>query len=199
MKTVKTVKTMLSLAMLFAVFCSTQVRGDETKAAAKTVTVKLKSLELTLPTTWVKSDQVSSMRLATYEIPAAEGDTDKGELSVFSFPGGGGGVAANLERWIGQFSSTGRKLKVTQGTGKAKSSYYLADISGTFNKPVGPPILRKTQSAPGYRMLAAIIVMENEEVFYLKLTGPEETMKAQVDAFRSSFGGDEKKEKPFEF
>jgi len=80
----KTMKTMLSLAMLLAVFCSTQVRGDETKAAAKTVTVKLKSLELALPTTWVKSDQVSSMRLATYEIPAAEGDTDKGELSVFS-------------------------------------------------------------------------------------------------------------------
>ena len=184
MKTVKTMKTMLSLAMLLAVFCSTQVRGDETKAEAKTVTVKLKSLELTLPTTWVKSDQVSSMRLATYEIPAAEGDTDKGELSVFSFPGGGGGVAANLERWIGQFSSTGRKLKVTQGTGKAKSSYYLADISGTFNKPVGPPILRKTQSAPGYRMSAASMRYPGADWVLRRIGGPTGLLKVPLMSAR---------------
>lgn len=193
---VKSLKTLLPMLLLLSVVAA--VRAEDEKVQAETVSVKLQGLELKLPKTWAKSDTVSSMRLATYEIPVAEGDKDKGELSIFTFPGGGGGVAANLDRWVGQFSTKGRTMKVTQGTGNAKSTYYLADIAGTFNKPIGPPILRKTEAAEGYRMLAAIIVLENEDVFYLKLTGPDATIKAQSDAFRASFGGDAKTEKPYE-
>lgn len=193
---VKSLKTLLPMLLLLSVVAA--VRAEDEKVQAETVSVKLQGLELKLPKTWAKSDTVSSMRLATYEIPVAEGDKDKGELSVFTFAGGGGGVAANLDRWVGQFSTRGRTMKVTQGTGNAKSTYYLADIAGTFNKPIGAPILRKTEAAEGYRMLAAIIVLENEDVFYLKLTGPDATIKAQADAFRASFGGDVKTEKPYE-
>ncbi len=194
---VKTLKTLVPMLLLWLAVAA-PVRAYDDEVQAKTVSVMLKGLTLKLPTTWASSDTVSSMRLATYEIPASMGDKDKGELSVFSFPGGGGGVAANLERWVGQFSTKGRTMKVTQGTTDGKATYYLADIAGTFNKPVGPPVLRQTEAAEGYRMLAAIIVLENEDVYYLKLTGQDATIKAQTDAFRASFGGDAKQEKPYE-
>lgn len=165
--------------------------------APKVTEVKLKDLTLKVPETWKSVPSASSMRLATYSVPAAEGDKEEGELSVFNFGGGGGDVASNLSRWIGQFGGEGRSSKVTKGK-SGDNEYYLADISGTYNKPVGPPILRKTESAPGYRMLAAIVVLEEKGVYYLKLTGPDATIKAQADAFRASFGGDAKSETDYE-
>ena len=45
------------------------------------------------------------MRKASYEVPRAKGDSEDGELAVFYFgPGQGGGIDANVERWIKQFS-----------------------------------------------------------------------------------------------
>ena len=40
-----------------------------------------------------------SMRLASFNVPYAEGYAD---LSITSFPGKSGGVAANVNRWLGQ-------------------------------------------------------------------------------------------------
>ena len=48
----------------------------------------------------------SAMRKASYEVPRAKGDSDDGELAVFYFgPGQGGGIEANVDRWVKQFSN----------------------------------------------------------------------------------------------
>ena len=47
-------------------------------------------------------------------------------------------------------------------------------------------------------MLGVILELEDKGVYYLKLTGPDATIKAQADAFRKSFGGDAKSETDFE-
>lgn len=166
-------------------------------ADVKTTDVKVKDMTLKVPETWKQKPNSSNMRLATYEIPAADGDAENGELTIFSFGGGGGGVGANLTRWIGQFGTDGRTSKVTKGKA-GDNDYYFADIAGVYNKPVGPPILRKTKPTPGYRMLGVILVLEGKGVYYLKLTGPDATIKAEADIFRASFGGDRKSEKDFE-
>ena len=162
--------------------------ADEPAKAGDVTTVKLKDLTLQLPKSWSESDLKSSMRLATYEIPAAEGDKEKGELAISTFPGGGGGVDQNLARWVDQFDAKGRTSVIKKGKA-GENEYYIADLSGTYKKSVGPPILRKTEPAPGYRMLAVILVMKNEEVYFLKLTGPDKTIKAQAETFRKTFGG----------
>jgi gluconolactonase len=83
--------------------------------------------------------------------------------------------------------------------GKAGANeYYIADISGTYQKSVGPPILRKTEPAPNYRMLGVIVVLPSEEVYFLKLTGPDATVKAQAETLRKSFGGKSEGEEDFE-
>lgn len=170
----------------------------EGKKAEETVTVEIGGLELKLPKSWKQSDATLPMRLATFATPAAEGDEEKGELVLSSFPGGGGGVDANISRWIGQFNPEGRDADVRQGKA-GKNDYFIANISGTYLKPDGPPILRKTKEAPGYRMAAVILNVEGKAVYFLKLTGPDGTVAAQIDALRASFGGNIESEKAYEF
>lgn len=169
----------------------------EEKKQEETVEVTLKDLELVLPKSWSKSDVVNNMRLATYDIPAAEGDREKGELTISTFPGGGGDVAANLERWIGQFAADGRESVIKEGKA-GDNVYYLAEISGTYKKSVGPPIAGRTEPKEGYRMLGVILSIEGKGVYFLKLTGPDATVKAQCDTLRASFGGKADDEKDYE-
>jgi len=165
-------------------------------APTKTTDVTLKALTLKVPETWKKSAKQSSMRLATFDIPAATKGGEKGELAIYSFPGGGGSVEANISRWIGQFDSKGRESKVTVGKA-GDHEYHLVELTGTYNQPVGPPIRRQTKPVPDSRMLGVILTLDSG-VYYLKMTGPDETVKAQADALRKSFGGDAATEKESE-
>ncbi len=55
---------------------------------------------------------------------------------------------------------------------------HIVDIPGTFAEQVGGPFAGgKVTQRPDYRMLAAIIVGKDAEV-YIKLTGPAKTVEA---------------------
>jgi hypothetical protein len=162
----------------------------------KTTDVMLRELTLKVPDTWKKAASQSSMRLATFEIPAATDDGGAAELAIYNFPGGGGSVEANISRWIGQFESKERESKVTVGKA-SEYEYHFVEVTGTYNQPVGPPIRRQTKALAGSRMLG-VILAQDSGVYYLKMTGPDETVKAQTDALRKSFGGDAATEKESE-
>ena len=165
--------------------------------AVETTAVTIKDLTLNLPKSRSSVKSSSSMRLGTFNTPIAEGDQEPGELTIFSFAGGGGDVGSNISRWVGQFNSDGRTATVKKG--KAESNtYYIVDVAGTYKRSVGPPIQQKTEPVEGFRMLGVILELEDKGVYYLKLTGPDATIKAQADAFRKSFGGDAKSETDFE-
>ncbi len=171
---------------------------DDKKKPEETIDVKIADLDLKVPKSWKQSDAPRAMRLATFEIPAAEGDKEKGELAVSSFPGGGGGIDANISRWVGQFSAEGRAAEVHQGKA-GKNEYFLVNISGTFGKTSGPPFGSKTTPTPGQRMIGIILNLEGKNVYFLKLTGPDATVAAQKDAIRASIGGEADSEKEYEF
>jgi hypothetical protein len=168
----------------------------ETKNA-KTTAVKLSDkVTLKVPSSWNQVKPSSSFRKAQFSIPAVKGDKMPAELAVFSFGGAAGGVDANVKRWINQFEPEGRKAKVVMGDAKA-GKYVLADISGTYNMPVGPPIRRQTKAMPGSRVLA-VILAAGKEVYFLKMSGPDKTVAAQADALRTSFGAEKSKEKNYQ-
>ena len=149
---------------------------------------------LHVPGDWKKEQPSSRMRALQFGIPASDGDQRPAELAVFNFKGGGS-VDQNIKRWIDQFDAKGRKQELFEGK-TASGSYWIADISGTYNKSIGPPILRKTQSEPGSRVLAMIVTGE-QGVLYLKLAGPEKTVAAQAAQMRTIVGADLKAEKPY--
>jgi gluconolactonase len=172
--------------------------ADGTATAAKTREVVVSppgmegGLKLQVPETWKQAEPQSRLRLAEFQVPAAEGDTQPVELAVFSFGGGGGGVQANIQRWIGQFNAEGRKQQILIGKAE-QGQYVFVDISGTYNMPDGPPILQKTKPLPDARMLAVIIGTE-KNVFYLKMTGTAKSVTPQLENFRNAFGADKSTE-----
>ncbi|QDV52480.1 hypothetical protein [Gimesia fumaroli] len=182
------------LALSLAIYACTVEAADK---AEKTNEVKIKDITLKVPASWKSAPPSNNLRLAQFEIPAVKGDKEPAELVISSFGGTGGGVSANITRWIGQFASEGRKVKVTQGESK-DGKYVFADLTGTYNKSIGPPFLRKTKAVPDSQMLGVILAVEGKAYYFLKLTGPKKTVSSVVDEFRASFGANAKEEKPFE-
>ena len=125
------------------------------------------------------------MRAASYTIPAAPGDSEGGECIVYYFgPGQGGGVDANVQRWIGQFEAPagGSADKLAKRSEKSVNGLEvtLLDLSGTYLfKPF--PMAPQATKKPGYRMIAAIVQGKDAPVFF-KLTAPAKTaVQAEAD------------------
>ncbi|MCH5376325.1 MAG: hypothetical protein JJ992_20335 [Planctomycetes bacterium] len=165
-------------------------------SAEESKEVEVKAIKLQVPESWEQQPASNRLRLAQFAIKPVEGETEA-EIVVYSFGGGGGGVTANVGRWVKQFEAEGREVKVVQGKAPA-GEYVLVDIAGTYNKPVGPPIRQQTERTPDSRMLAAIIQIPNEGNYFLKLTGGKKTVEKQVENFRKSFKADKDSEKPYE-
>jgi hypothetical protein len=153
--------------------------------AEETSEVTIDKLKFTMPNSWKQAEVSNAMRLAQYSIPAKEGDSEPGELVIF--PPFGGTAQANIQRWIDSFEPKDRTVKTTKGT-TPQGDYIFVELTGTYRKPDGPPILRKTVPAPGYRMQAVIFTAKGGGNYFFRLTGPDKTVAAQSDAFRTSFG-----------
>lgn len=166
----------------------------EEKPAA-TVEVKAGELKLQVPGAWESKPPSNNLRLAQFNVPAAEGDAAGAEVVVF--PPFGGSIGANIQRWVGQFEADGRELKMLQGAVE-QGKYVLVELKGTYKKPIGPPIQQKTEATPGSKMLAVIFQSKAGGNYFLRLVGPEKTVDANAAAFRKAFGGDAAKEEKYE-
>jgi len=176
--------------LLTALLACSRVHAEETKE------VEIKEVKFQIPDSWKKQEPKNNVIAASFEIKPVEGE-DAAEMTVSAFGNSGGGVPANVSRWVSQFEAEGRKVTVTQGK-SAVGDYVLVDLKGTYNKPIGPPIRRQTKRTPESRMLGAIIAVEGKGNYFLKLTGGQKTIEKQVENFRKSFKADKDSEKPYE-
>jgi hypothetical protein len=133
----------------------------------------------TAPSRW-DAKPASGMRAATYNIPAAKGDSEGAECAVFANLGGG--VEANINRWIGQFEKTdgspNQKKETINGL-----PVTTVDVSGTF-KGGGPMMGQSGGPKAGYRLLGAIVEGPEGDVFF-KLTGPAKTIASAESEFQA--------------
>lgn len=160
------------LAALLVVAATT---ADE----AKTQTISADGLSFQAPESWAKSKPTSSMRKAQLTAPAAKGDADKTELVMFVFPGGAGGVQANVDRWRSQFKDAdGKAPAVETKTVKGKNTDVTrVETSGTFTDS-----LNRIGPKPGYHLLGAIVTTRDAG-YFLKMVGPEKSMAEAEGAF----------------
>ena len=163
---------------------------------SKTKKVKLQDIQLEVPVGWKQQQPTSRLRAGQFQLPAVATDKEGAELVVYFFGGAGGGGDANMKRWIGQFAAQGRKVTMTSGK-SAQGPYYLAEITGTYNKPIGPPIRQQTKATAGSKMVAVILMVKGKGNYFLKLTGPEKTVSAATGALRKGFGGNKSNEKAY--
>ena len=134
------------------------------------------------PAGWERVESSSAMRKATYKVPHAKGDKEDAELAVFNFPGSGGGVDANVDRWVKQFEGVAPgDVKRSKETVNGLTVHRVEIPSGTFQSgmPGGP-----TEPKPKWGMLGAIVEAPGGNWFF-KLTGPEKTVRAAAGGFSS--------------
>ena len=142
--------------------------------------VEIGAMCLTAPDDWVRREPGSQFLLTEFALPKVAGAAEDGRLTVSS---AGGSVEDNLTRWKGQFG--GKPEKESQETiDVAGVKITVVDYTGTFSDQRGPfaPVTPKA----GYRMLAAIIPLDNQ-LFFVKGYGPEQTLAAHADKIRGFF------------
>ena len=156
-------------------------------AAAHGTAPAASGLKYTAPTDWISEQPTSSMRQAQYRLPKEQGDPEDAELVVFYFQGGGGGVQANIDRWIGQFTKGDGSPATDAAKTSKKESHNIpitiVDLSGTYMAGMGP-MLAETKAKPNFRMLAAVAEAPSGPWFF-KLTGPAKTVAKWENSFRS--------------
>ncbi len=176
------------LAILGGCFPTICCWGQETvtkeqgaAAVVDSVALGTSGASLRVPRGWVRKEPRSEMIAAEFAIPKVAGDSEDGRLTIMS---AGGSIDANIQRWLGQFTAAAGETLVPKLEKKsiADQEVHLIDISGTYQDssrgPFGPKVER-----PGYRMLAAIIVLKQGGQHFVKFYGPQATIAQAAPSF----------------
>ncbi len=144
-------------------------------------------LTYTTPHGWQSEPPSSSMRVAQFVLPHAAGDPADADLVVYYFGGQGGGVEANIQRWIAQMQqrdgkpSTGVAKRETKTVNGLKVT--LIDVSGTYTAEMMPGSAAHHDNA-NYRMRAGVVETPAGP-YFLKLVGPAPTVAKWDQAFNA--------------
>jgi len=134
-----------------------------------------------LPEGWTAAPPASPMRMAQATIPGPGGPA---ELVVFHFgPGGGGGVDANIERWIGQVDAGAEPERGSFVSDGLRVTW--VDVAGTL-QPSGMG-MGPAEPQPGSRLLGAVVEGPGGPWFF-KATGPAATLAAARQRFLDMLG-----------
>ena len=139
--------------------------------------VRLGSMVMTAPDGWQRKQPRSpQITLAEFSLPAAEGDTNGGRLTISHV---GGNIDALMDYWRRQF--IGNPTEEPQETKEISGvSVVVVGLSGTFSGQ-RQESETATQHA-GHRMRAAIFSVGSRP-FVVKCVGPKKTMANSEDAF----------------
>jgi hypothetical protein len=142
-------------------------------------------LKFRVPAGWVEEERTSSMRVAQYRLPKAEGDTEDASVVLYYFgQGQGGSVTANIDRWIAQMKQPdGSPVKGAKDEHLEPNGLKVTtvDLSGTYVAETAPGS-GTFNNKPDYRLRAAVIETPNGN-YYLKLIGPQKTVTQWNDSF----------------
>jgi hypothetical protein len=166
---------------LFIMAC----KSDKETSGSEEVTQK-PGLNYQVPEGWISEEPESVMRKAQFRLPGINGYNDA-SMSVFVFPGTGGTVDANLQRWFGQFEqpdgSPSAEKAVIEKQIVNNLSVTVVYLTGTYLKSVTPRMMgREVEEEPESAMLAAIVETDKNPWFF-KAVGPQKT----IDHWRTSF------------
>jgi len=130
---------------------------------------------------WIRQQVSSPMRAGQLTYDHKDENLKDVDLVIYFFGAGqGGGIQANIDRWIGQFEGTPKYTIDKKDLGGKEVTFLEA--SGTYMESMGGPFSSSKTAQPDFTMLAAILPSDQGAVF-LKLTGPN----ASVEALKEDF------------
>ena len=127
-------------------------------------------MKFEIPADWEEQSLSSTVLLAEYALPGTAG---AGRLTLSTM---GGGTAANIDRWKDQFrrGPGDPEPKESQITVAGKVAA-LVEANGTFTD-----MFDKRQRS-NWQLLGVAIPIDGEHNYFVKLTGPRETVEARRD------------------
>lgn len=125
----------------------------------------------------------NAMRKASYVVPHAAGDTEDGELAVFYFgPSEGGGIDANVQRWVKQFADVKPDdVKRADREANGLRQHTVEIDRGTFD--AGQMAMGPAKGPKKDYALQGAIVEAPSGAYFFKMTGPAKTIAAARPEF----------------
>ncbi|WP_146390673.1 gluconolactonase [Allorhodopirellula solitaria] len=177
------------------------VSGDEATAAEQstepTATIQIfgDAGTLVVPADFKKAKKANN--IIDHEFSASAGEGEDVKTARLTMMPASGGVDANIDRWIGQFSGTSKKVKPTQETESGKWNVYVVEISGDFAERMGggPFAGGRFVKRSDYAMIGAILVEPDQDSpgqpefahhrqYFVKMIGPAPVIAAHGKAFK---------------
>jgi hypothetical protein len=135
------------------------------------------------PSGWTPDPNPHAMRLATYRVPSAKGDSEPTEMTVSR---AGGSTEANIRRWVGQFDEAGRDtLKEKTVAGMHVTT---VEVGGTY---LAGGMMGASPAArhPGFMLLGAVVETPSGPPYFFKLVGPTASVRAAQAGFNAMMDG----------
>ncbi len=173
-------------AFVFSVFVAAFTSNfghAEDKAASKIDLAKGKFV-MVAPASWESVPPKSG--IVEYEFKAPK--DQKEDTARITIMQATGGVAANIDRWKGQFEGVKDGAVKEEKKDITGATVYLVDIAGTFKDSMGggPFAPGKIEKRENYRMLGAIIETKESGTIFVKMTGPQATIEPLAEDFKKS-------------
>jgi hypothetical protein len=131
-------------------------------------------LTFEVPAAWKTTPTSSSMRRAQLKVEPLAGDDYPAELVVFAFPGGAGGVEANVKRWQNQFKDKDGNPPTIEST-KVKGKNVDVIRVETAGHYVPANFGRPEPERDDAKLLGAIVITD-QVGYFIKMVGPNKTM-----------------------
>jgi len=155
--------------------------------SANAADFELAGMKAKVPEGWKEEQPSSTMRMAQFKLPKADGDKEDAELALFYFKGGSGSVDANLKRQLAKFKPADGKeepINKVEKTKVGKIDATLQDVKGVYLSKFPPfaPNAKITEKT-NWRQLYVIFVTDNGD-FYMTLLGSAKTVEKHEKAFK---------------
>jgi hypothetical protein len=157
--------------------------GPATPVITESGPLDLDGISFLQPAGWIRVSPPSSNILeAEFTLPKAEGDEYDGRLTIMA---AGGGFDGNVGRWRGEFDGLGQEDMQTDTLTINGLEANRVDIRGVWKGPSFKPVPPRE----GYRLIAVILPTGAQSAYYVKVTGPLNTIaehKPRIDSFVQS-------------
>jgi hypothetical protein len=155
--------------------------ADDEKKVDTAISLGEAKVQLQAPKQWTKlKPRFAGIVDYEFSVTAAEDDKTDGRVTI---GGAGGGLEANFERWIAQYSQPDGKSTKDVATREKKKiagqEVHFIDITGTYK---GSQFTNEPMQE-NFRLLGAIFVTEKQGAYYVKFYGPRVTVAANEEVF----------------
>jgi hypothetical protein len=159
---------------------SPQSNSNQSSSAAGEVHFKA-------PEGWLTETPSSTMRVAQYKLPKAEGDSEDGSAVLYYFGATQGGSSqANIDRWISQMQQADNSPSKDKAKTETMTVNGLqvnsVNVAGTYTAEMAPGSGSFHNNA-NYRLLAAVIETPKGN-YFLKLVGPAKAVARWEQSYK---------------